>query len=109
MIVSNSMATPPRRIRASCVTILVLGAWVFLATAALGESNVWRGNGPYGGSIGALVVDAALYELLRTQPSTVYYDILLGDNIRYKAGPGYDRCIGVGTIKADALAQALVA
>lgn len=54
-------------------------------------------------------VNAAIYELYRDQADEVYRDITDGNNAKYKARPGYDRCTGVGSIRAASLADALVA
>ena len=54
-------------------------------------------------------VNPALYSIFSTSAASAYHDIKVGNNVKYKATPGYDLCTGVGTIHADALASLLVA
>lgn len=55
-------------------------------------------------------VGAALYHLFTAkQPFSAFHDVTSGDNLHYKAGPGYDLATGIGTPDAWNLARDLAA
>jgi subtilase family serine protease len=55
--------------------------------------GIWaRAQGAHGGRLG--FAGPVLYS---TEPATAFHDIVLGANVLYAAGPGYDLVTGLGT------------